>query len=387
MRIVVTGLVATYPLGGVAWDYLAYADGFRRLGHDVFYLEDTGAWFYDPREETFTQHAEANLQFLADGMELIGVPRGRWAVRSPDGVYHGTEKSDVTAFCRAADLFLNISGACWLREEYRNPRCHAYLDSDPGYTQAKLRAVDHGSSDAERWSASLIRAHDRFFTFAENMNALDCRIPECGLRWIPTRQPLVLEWWPFTFTPAARTFTTVMSWKTDVMLPLIDGVQYGGKDVEFRRFVGLPSQTTVKLEVAMAGSAPREELAAQGWGIVDAREHSSTMGAYRRYLQASRGEWSVAKNAYVELRSGWFSTRSAAYLALGKPAVVQDTAWSRYYPSGEGLFPFTTSEECVIALNALEADYRSHCEAARAIAERVFRAEDVLDRLLRDADL
>lgn len=388
MRIVVTGLVATYPLGGVAWDYLAYVEGFRRLGHDVFYLEDTGGWFYDPVAQTFTQHVERNLHFLAGGLELIGVPRGRWAVRAPDGVYHGTDGSEVTAFCRAADLFLNVSGACWLREEYRNARCHAYLDSDPGYSQAKLWAADHGeASDDQRFSAGLIRTHDQFFTFAENIDGPDCRIPACGLRWIPTRQPLVLERWPFTFTPAARAFTTVMSWKTDVTLPLIDGVRYGGKEVEFRRFIGLPSRTTARFEVAMAGSAPQEELFAHGWTIVDAREHSGTMDAYRRYLQASRGEWSVAKNAYVELRSGWFSTRTAAYLALGKPAVVQDTAWSRYYPSGEGLFAFSTPEESVLALEAIEADYRRHCEAARAVAECMFRADHVLDRLLRDAGL
>jgi hypothetical protein len=386
MKIVVTGLVATYPLGGVAWDYLAYVEGFRRLGHEVFYLEDTGGWFYDPVAQTFTDRIQRNLDFLTEGLRRVGAARTRWAVRAPDGTYHGSARDEVLATCRTADLLLNVSGACWLREEYRGARCHAYLDSDPGYSQAKLWAADHGqATEDERYSVNLIRAHDRFFTFAENMGGADCRIPACGLRWQPTRQPLVLDHWPYSFRPESRAFTTVMSWKTDVTLPLIDGVRYGGKDVEFLRFLDLPAHTDATLEVAVAGSAPLSTLRARGWKVVDARTKSATMADYRSYLQQSRGEWSVAKNAYVGLRSGWFSTRSAAYLALGKPVAVQDTAWSRYYESGAGLLAFASLDEAAGALEAIDADYRRHCDAARAFAEREFRAETVLERLLRDA--
>ncbi len=388
MKIVVTGLVATYPLGGVAWDYLAYVDGFRRLGHQVFYLEDTGGWLYDPVARTFTDRIERNLRFLDSGLRSVGLEEGCWAVRAPDGTYHGRARDAVLTACRTADLLLNVSGSCWLREEYRGARCHAYLDSDPGYSQSKLWAADRGAATEDQlYSVNLIRAHDRFFTFAEHIGTADCRIPACGLRWLPTRQPIVLDHWPYTFNPNARAFTTVMSWKTDITLPLIDGVCYGGKDIEFKRFLDLPRRTGVALEIAVAGSAPVAQLEAHGWSVADAQTRSATMADYRDYLQASRGEWSVAKNAYVDLRSGWFSTRSAAYLALGKPVVVQDTAWSRHYPTGDGLFAFTTIEEAAAALEVIERDYRHHCEAARALAEREFHAETVLGRLLRDAGL
>ena len=144
MKIVVTGLIASFPLGGVAWDYLAYVDGFRRLGCDVFYLEDTGQWLYDPARETFTDDATGNVRWLVDALRLVDMPPDRFAVRVPDGTFHGASRDAVTSFCRSADLFLNVSGSCWLRDEYRGATCTAYLDSDPGYTQAKLLAQERG---------------------------------------------------------------------------------------------------------------------------------------------------------------------------------------------------------------------------------------------------
>jgi len=389
MKIVVTGLIATYPLGGVAWDYLAYVSGFRRLGHDVFYLEDTGQWLYDPRAGSFTDDVGFNAAYLAATLARAGEDmRGRWALRAPDGTYHGTSRAQVERACAEADLLLNVSGACWLRDEYRGARRIAYLDSDPSYSQAKLLAVERGTATEDQaYSVGLIRAHHCFFTFAENINDPSCLIPHCGLHWLPTRQPIVLDDWPFSYTPAARHYTTVMSWKTDVTLPNLDGVTYGGKDVEFMHYLDLPARTTASLQVALSGAAPRPALERHGWQLVDAGEKSSTMDAYREYLRGSRAEWSIAKNAYVASRSGWFSTRSAAYLALGKPVVVQDTAFRRYYPTGDGLFAFASLDEAVAAIETVERDYRGHCEAARTLAQREFAADTVLARLLHDAGL
>ena len=389
MKIVVTGLIATYPLGGVAWDYLAYVRGFRRLGHDVFYLEDTGQWLYDPRHNTFTDDVGFHVAYLAAALGRSGAAtRDRWALRAPDGAYHGASLAEVERFCTQADLFLNVSGACWLRDAYRGARCVAYLDSDPCYSQAKLAAVDRGTATEDQaFSVGLIRAHQRFFTFAENIDGPDCTIPPCGLRWTPTRQPIILDDWPFTFTPGARAYTTVMSWKTDVTLPNLAGTTYGGKDVEFMKFLDLPRRVRVPLQVALSGSAPRDALQRHGWEIVDAYAHSHTPDAYRDYLRGSRAEWSIAKHAYVASRSGWFSTRSAAYLALGKPVVVQDTGFRRTYPTGAGLFAFATADEAAAAIEYIEQDYRRQCDAARAIAAGEFAAEAVLTRLLHDAGL
>jgi len=388
VKVVVTGLVASFPLGGVAWDYLAYVDGFRRLGCDVLYLEDTGQWLYDPARETFTDDATGNIRWLAEALRTLDLPAERFAVRVPDGTFHGAGREAVTRFCRSADLFLNVSGACWLRDEYRGAKCTAYLDSDPGYTQAKLLAQERGEATRDQaFSVGLIRHHDRFFTFAENMGQPDCSVPDSGLSWTPTRQPVVLERWPFSFDASAGRFTTVMSWKTDVSLPMIDGVRHGGKDVEFSRFLDLPRRTHVPIEVAISGAAPLDRLRAHGWHLVSARDKSATMEAYRAYLAQSRGEWSVSKNVYVALRSGWFSCRSAVYLALGKPVVVQDTGWSQYYPTGAGLFAFETADEALAGLETADGDYRRQCEAARAVAESAFAADKVLERLLADCGL
>ncbi len=387
MRVVVTGLAATYPLGGVSWDYLAYVDGFRRIGCEVLYLEDTGGWFYQPAAETFTDDPAANLAYLEAALARIDAGDLAWAVRAPDGAMHGPAATMVSAFCRGAELFLNVSGSCWLRDEYRGARRTAYLDTDPGFTQATLQAVDRDTAnDDQRFSAALIRGHDRFLTYGEAIDDPACAVPRCGLAWTPTRQPLVLDRWRVEPPPTGAPYTTVMSWAHGRAAPVIDGIERAGKDAEMLRFLDLPRRTGLPFELAVGGEPPRDLLAAHGWRIVEAWPRSRTMDVYQDYLRASRGEWSVAKQVYVGLRSGWFSTRSAAYLASGRPVVVQDTGWSAIYPTGDGLFAFTTVEQAAAALATIEADYARHAEAARAVAERELDAERVLAQLLRDVE-
>jgi len=388
MRIIVTGLVATYPVGGVAWDYLQYVQGFRALGCDVYYLEDTGQWLYDPTAETFTADAAGGARYLGACLARLDPALARaWALRAPDGTLLGMEEAALERLCADTDLFLNLSGSCWLRDAYRGARVKAYVDTDPGYSQAKLAAADAGMADASvQFSVDLIRQHDVFFTLAEHLGQPDCLIPPVGLRWLPTRQPIVLDDWPVRSAPDGP-FTTVMSWKIEPTAPVLGGRIYGGKDVEFLRFLDLPGRTAETLEVALSGNAPRERIAAAGWHVVDARRVSATMDAYRDYILASRGECSIAKNAYVALRSGWFSTRSAAYLACGKPVVVQETGFSAHVPPGPGLHPFSTAEEAVAGLAAIRADYTRASAHARALAETAFEARRVLGRLIADAGL
>ncbi len=386
MRVVVTGLVATYPVGGVAWDYLQYVDGFRALGCDVYYLEDTGQWLYDPVGKTFTADATASARYLAAALTSLDPALARrWALRGPDGRYHGLDEDAVARVCAGTDLFLNLSGACWLRDAYRAARVKAYVDTDPGYSQAKIAAVDAGKADeSAHFSVNLIRQHDVFFTLGEGVGTPECTIPAVGLTWHPTRQPIVLDRWPVRRTPDGA-FTTVMSWKIEPTPPSFDGQTYGGKDVEFERFLDLPQRTQETLEVALSGPAPCDRLREAGWRVVDAGTVSATMTSYRDYILASRGELSVAKNVYVATRSGWFSTRSAAYLAAGKPVVVQDSGFTPYVPPGPGLHPFTTAEEAVAGLAAIRADYARACEHARELAATHFAADRICARLLADA--
>lgn len=388
MRVVVTGLIGTYPLGGVAWDYFQFVKGFAALGCDVTYLEDTGQWVYDRAKQTFTDDASANVAHLASVLGRVPGLEKSFAFRDPRGVVHGLGEAELRRRCRSADLFLNVSGAIWFRDEYRGARVTAYYDSDPLYTQAGVLAVESGggSEDAKR-TAGWFRSHDVFFTMAENIADPSCTIPRLGIDWKTTRQPITLDDWPVTFTPEASRFTTVMSWKTNPALPVVGGRVYGGKDVEFRRFVDLPSKSAVELEVALSGPAPREELASRGWRIADAAAISTSPESYRQYIGDSLGEWSIAKEAYAATRSGWFSCRSACYLAMGKPVVVQDTGFASQYPKGSGVWPFTTLEEATQALEAVRRQYRRECEGARATAEARFDATVVLEKLARDAGL
>ncbi len=384
MKIVVTGLIGTYPLGGVAWDYLQFVKGFVALGCDVTYLEDTGQWMYDPVAMTFTDDGASNAAYLERVLARVPGMERSFGFRDARGALFGLSEAELSARCRGADLFLNVSDSAWLRDAYRGARVTACYDSDPLYTQAAWLAADAGDRSEGR-APGWYRSYDRFFTMAENIDDPSCGVPRCGLDWITTRQPITLDDWPVAFTPQARAFTTVMSWKTKPALPVVGGRVFGGKDVEFRRFQSLPGRTPAKLEIAVSGPAPRDEIRAAGWAVVDAGERSTTLEIYRDYIAGSRGEWSIAKEAYAASESGWFSCRSACYLAMGKPVVVQDTGFSRIYPTAEGLLAFRDLEGAASALAAIERDYRHHCEAARALAERFFRAETVLEKLLRDA--
>jgi len=387
LRIVVTGLAATYPFGGVFWDYLQYVVGFRRLGHDVLYVEDSGRWCYDPDQQTFVEESERNAAYLArEIVRLDPELAGCWFFRAAGGETYGRGWEQVTEFCRSADLFINISASCWMREEYFAASRVAFIDSDPMYTQASVRAYLDGTIDQlSRDRIEMVRRHDVFFTFGENVGDPDCRIPTDIFDWIPTRQPIVLGCFAEAAIPIAsrrRVLTTVASWEPSEKGPVIDGVAYRGKSVEFERFVELPSLSPMPLELAMSGPAPIERLRTCGWQIIDAYSISADPWGYRDYLAHSFGEWSVAKNAYVASRSGWFSCRSACYLALGVPVIVQDTGFSRRIPSGEGILSFSTLDEAREAIEELAAEPERHARAARAIAEEYFDSDKVLGRLI-----
>ncbi len=387
MRIIVTGLIATYPVAGVAFDYLQYVHGLADLGHDVTYLEDTGQWVYAPAAQTFVEDAAANVAHLA-GVLGQGGRAVSWAFRDPRGAFHGMDETTLARRCREADLFLNVSGACWLRDGYRGHGVAAYLDTDPCYSQAKLAAADGGTADEHvEYSAAMIRRHDVFFSFAENIGTPGCEIPTAGLTWHPTRHPIVLADWPLQPPPRAGAFTTIMSWKTDLTPPIFGTRAYGAKDVEFAKVMTLPARTCARLEIALAGAAPRAQLEDAGWSIVDARAVSATLADYQRYIAASRGELSVAKEAYVAPRSGWFSTRSASYLAIGRPVIVQDTGLAGHYPTGSAILLFSDADEAAACLADVEDDYERRCAAARDIAADAFDAGRILRRLLADAGL
>lgn len=387
LRIAVTGLAATYPFGGVFWDYLQYALGFLDLGHDVLYVEDTGRWCYDPIAATFTESGENNARYLQEHLRRLDERLvDRWFYRDATQATYGRSWNDVVEFCRGADLFLHISASCWMRDEYFAANCTAFIDSDPMYTQASIPDyLDGTADDHARRRVDMLRGHDVFFTFGENVGAPDCRVPAELFDWTPTRQPVVLRCFDEAARPwneRRRVLTTVASWEPTEAGPIVNGVQYCGKSVEFERFIDLPPRSPLPLELAISGAPPVDRLRGQGWTIRDGYKVSRDPWIYRDYLADSLGEWSVGKNAYVAGRTGWFSCRTACYLALGVPAVVQQTGFPPEIPTDEGVIAFETLDEAAAGIEKLACDPARHSAAATEIAREFFDSGKVLTRLL-----
>ena len=387
VRVVVTGLAATYPLGGVFWDYIQYVLGFHLLGHEVLYLEDTGKWCYRPTRQTFVESGEENAQFLDQQLRRLNPCLGdRWSYRDSTGRVFGWPREQTVRFCRDADLFLHISASCWMREEYFEADRVAFIDSDPMYTQAsapRYESGDAGPDEVDR--IEMLKRHDRFFTFGENIGHEECRIPRNLFDWVPTRQPIVLDCFePHQVPVPARrqVLTTVASWEPTESGPVVEGRAYTGKSTEFERFITLPGRSALPLELAMSGKFPRDRLEQQGWQVIDAYTISRDPWVYRDYLARSFGEWSVAKNAYAASRSGWFSCRSACYLALGVPVIVQETGFSQVIPSGDGVLAFRTVDEAAAAIEDVKSRPLHHHDAAIAIAREYFDARRILTQML-----
>jgi len=377
-RIIVTGLIAQYPLGGMTWHYLQYAIGLMRMGHDVYYLEDTGAWPYNPDRDALTDDCTYNASYLADVLERFGLG-DRWAYRCPrDQVWWGMKDSARRSVLATADLIINVSGMLRNLEEYRNTTRLAFIDTDPVFTQLKLL---RGQEDFR----ALVDAHDVTFSFGE---CLPGTLPATGHTWLPTRQPVVLEEWEHDL-PHRSAFTTIMNW-TSYKPVTFNGSTYGQKDVEFRGLMDLPDLVgPTVLEIAInAGKTkrtPEDLLRYSGWRVVDPNRVCPDLDSYRRYIQTSKAEWSVGKNGYVAGRSGWFSERSACYLAAGRPVVVQNTGFDVCIPVGRGVLAFTDPQEAAEAIREIEGDYKAHSDAAKLIARSYFDSDRVLTQLVEQS--
>lgn len=386
MRAVVTGMIATYPVGGVAWDYGQYLAGLANLGFDVYYLEDTGGQTYDPVNRVYGDDCHYGIRFLRESLARFS-PRlaERWHFRSVSGDCYGIEARKFEELVRTADLMLNVSGGTLIRDAYLECPCKVLIDTDPGWNHF----VNYPRWDANPgWQGTHgYRAHDHFFTYAERLGRSDCLLRDFGLTWHPTRPPATLAEWHAS--GSGRAWTTVMTWDNFRKPVVYEGRTFGTKEREFAKIESLPTRhPSVEFELATGGSgAPIERWQAAGWNVVDSHSVSVTMDDYQHYIQASRGEISVAKNLYVATRSGWFSCRSACYLAAGRPVVVQDTGFAEVIPTGEGLFAFSDESEAEEALAVVEADYDRHARAARDVAAEFFDANRVLSGMLRQIGL
>jgi hypothetical protein len=403
LRIIVTGLIAQHPqLGGMTWHYLQYLLGLTQLGHDVYYFEDSGEHPYNldgglSGNDWVASNCTYNTNYLSKIMTRFGMDN-KWAYRFPqDSQWFGLTAEEREKAINFADLLINVSGTLEKPTKYRQIPILVYIDTDPIITQVKMAG---GNIDFLK----RINAHDTHFSFGETISG---GMFETEINWQPTRQPIVLSEWQPSSENRER-FTTVMSWTSYQPLKYA-GQNYGQKDVEFMRFIDLPKRVAPsEMEIALSRTqhlewqdedinkspeitklvgdkpkwTPQDLLKKGGWHIIDSIETCGDLDSYRDYIKSSKAEWSVAKNAYVLGQPGWFSERSACYLAAGRPVVIQDTGFTNTIPVGEGILSFESLEESIEGIKDVEVNYERHMQAARSIAEAYFASDKVLSHLI-----
>ncbi len=379
-RVVVAGYLVRNPLGGYAWQVAHYLRGLEALGHEAWFYEDTGHYelAYDPVTNEFGPHYAYGVAATGRFLERLGIGT-RWVFCDVGrGEEHGPGAGRATALLREADLVINVAGINRIPPERRGGRPAIYVDIDPAFTQ--IRAVD-----GDPMLCAILAEHQHHFTIGENIGTSRSRIPTAGFTWHPTRSPVCVDLWADAGAPGPA-YTTVGRWNESSRDLTWEGETYRWrKRTEWLRCLDLPSRTGATFEVAMdVGSVPDDPavLGAHGWRIVDPRAVSGDPWGYRDYVRGSRGEFTVAKDLNVRLRSGWFSDRAACYLAAGRPVVEQDTAFGDVLPLGPGMHAFRTVEEAADAIRTIEADYPRASAHATAVAREYFDAPGVLRRML-----
>lgn len=368
--VVIAGAVAQRPgYGGHTWVFLQYLLGFRRLGFDVFLVDRlTVDMCGRPPEQS------AQVRYLADVLAHVGLDED-YAVLLDDGTSTvGRSRDEVERRLRDADALINVMGYLDDPALLELTSCRVYLDIDPGF----------GQMWQDLGLAEPFAGHDAFVTVGENIGDEDCAIPTCGLPWITTPQPVVLEQWPAG--DGGRAFTSIGSWRGPYGPVAHEGHTYGLRVHEFRKFASLPRRARGPFEIALdidaADGADVALLREQGWTLVDPAAAAGDPWRYGDYIRGAAGEICVAKNMYVDTNSGWFSDRSICFLASGRPVVAQDTGFTRHHPAGAGLLRFGTLEEAAAAVDEIRARPDHHARAARELADEHFDSDRVLMNLI-----
>ena len=376
-RVVLGSYMVRYPLGGMLSWVLQYIVGFQQLGHDVHFVEKAGYpdSCYDPVRDVMSDDCSYGTRVVDSLLARFGL-QGRWCFVDVAGEYHGLSREQVQTAFESADVFVDMgTHGAWLAEAAKTP-LRVLIDGEPAFTQMKM--------ETRLEAGEQLPAYDAYYTTGRDIGTSRSTAPTAGRRWRPIFHPVL----PELFSEAPGTngacFTTVMNWQSYEPVEF-GGRSYGHKDVEFEKFLVLPRLTRVGLEVAVSGkAAPRDRLRDAGWRIRDAHAVTTSVDSFASYVAGSKGEFSVCKSGFVTTRSGWFSDRSAAYLASGRPVVLQETGFSEHLPCGEGLFAVETAEEAAAALDEIEANPTRHSRRAREIAHEHLDARKVLARLLDD---
>jgi hypothetical protein len=362
------------------WHYVQYLVGLCLLGHDVWFLEDSDDYpcCYDPSRHVTGAEPDYGLRFLDRSLRPLGLG-DRWAYFDAHrGRWHGPAAQRRQALIGSADVLLNISGSNLIRPWLIDVPRRIFIDTDPVFEQIRQLTMPERRALAD--------LHTHFFTFGHGVASEREEVPGSDRRWSATRQPIVLSAWPVTPGDPSAPFTTVMQWSSYPAREH-DGQRYGMKSRSFEAYQHLPGRlVNIRWQLALGGpDAPRDLLREYGSEIRNPLEVTRDPWSYRRYLRRSGGEFSIAKHGYVAGRSGWFSERSAAYLASGRPVLAQDTGFADWIETGRGLVPFDSLETAVEGAREILSDYEGHCHAARDLADAYFDSSEVLRPLLEES--
>ncbi|HWB61701.1 MAG TPA: hypothetical protein VG733_19620, partial [Chthoniobacteraceae bacterium] len=381
-KIIAMGFMAQCPIAGVIWQHIHYIVALQRLGHEVWYVEDTLNPSYNPVTFNWGDDSTYAAHILGKIAREYGF-EGRWAYcarNTPNHDCYGLTKQRMLELYREADMILNICGSQEFNDDILQNPCIVYVESDPTVEQIM---VDTGGKE----EFDYLRKHRALFTFGENIGTPDFPVPLHGLKWQPTRQPVVTDFWK-SDAPAQGTavFTSIANWSTSGVKDMEwQGDTYiWSKSLEFLKFVEAPMRSGEDFELAtnIPDAEAKQKFLNNRWHLVSPEAMSVDYDLYRKYIQSSKGEFTAAKDQYVRLNTAWFSDRSACYLAAGRPVITQETGFTKYYGGHGGLFAFTTLEEIVEAVREINADYPKHCRLAYEIACEYFEAEKVLASLL-----
>ena len=376
--IIFGSYMVRYPLGGMLSWALQYLVGLKELGHEVYFVEKYAYQnsCYNPVSREQSNDCTYGLRVVNALLDRVGLVNN-WCFVESGETYHGISKNKINDLFKRADLYIECGAHGSWEEESHSAALRVYIDQDPGYNQIKLhRGLGQNMA---------VPVYDHYFTIGRNVGQAGNIIPTVGIQWKLLYNPVNSNLFTKTAPPRNARYSTVMNWRSydDVEL---NGVVYGQKDVEFEKFKHLPGLANVPLEVAVSGIAKSKaaELRRMGWKIKDAQQVTASFDSFCNYLTACKGEFSVCKNGYVATRSGWFSDKSAAYMASGRPVVVQDTGFSQHLPVGAGLFAFNGAEEAAHAFEAIEGNYAWHSEKAQEVAREYLETKKVLKSFLNE---
>jgi hypothetical protein len=390
MKIIVSGYIGTFCISGITWHYVQYPVGLQLLGHDVYYLEDTLSEVHVIDSQYKWGDPTPVVNYLDKTMNYFGLTN-RWVYRDGvSGKCFGLSQKRLEEICSSADMIISVSNSVYLREEYMNIPIRILIDTDPMFTQTP-NILKGGSNEQVK---SALSNYTHLFSFGQNIMSADAKVPTHGFQWLPTRQPVCLKYWQNSTNtsnrkPGSNAFTTIMNLASRIKINY-NNEEWGQKDVELEKIVELPERfLDVPFEMAVAGCVKDDLdhrwLTDKGWQLsTDLKCINDSMGYYVDFIKNSFGEFSVAKEAYVKANTGWFSDRSACYLASGKPVVVQDTKWSKSIPSGKGLLSFTCLDSALEAVREVTGNHKAHSTAAIEIANEYFDSAKVLSHMLKE---